>query len=134
MKSFLEEYGMFIVYTIIGITLVGSVAFFSYNYAPLKEQVPKVENISAGNNSSLAGSELPTLEVTSSILEKGKPFYPTNYIVKAEDSEGNDLKNKVEIYDEEKVDVNTKGSYIVTYVLKDNKGLTTRLEVSFLVD
>lgn len=134
MKSFLEEYGMMIVYVIIGVFLIGSIAFFSYNNNDLKDKVLVTKDVKESGSTGFAAQDKPILEVRSSRIRKGTEFNAADYIVKAEDSKGNDLSDKVEIFDQEKVDTAVEGEYTVVYVLKDESQLITKAKALFLVD
>ena len=134
MKTFFEEYGMLVIYFIIALVLVVAVAGFTYKNTGLQNQMPETRNVSAGSNIELAEQGLPTLEVKSSVIKRGQPFQPLDYVTKVCDSAGNDLKDRIEVYGLDELDVNKNGSYVITYVVTDSNGLTTRVEASFIVD
>ena len=134
MKSFLEEYGMMIIYVIIGAMLIGTIAAFSYNSNDLKANVSNTKEIKESGEVGLSAEDKPVLEVKSSRIRKGSEFNAADYIVKAQDASGNNLSDKVEIYDYEKVDTSKEGKYTVIYVLKDDSQLITKAKAMFLVD
>lgn len=134
MKAFINDYGMFIAGIVIAIMLASVLFTFTYKNETLANAVAKPGYFSAGNNASLAAKEKPTLIVVNGVVFTGTgDFNAKDYIVKAEDAEGNDLIDSVTIKGDD-FDTNVPGDYTIKYSVKDSNHLISKAQAIIRVE
>lgn len=137
MKAFIEEYGMFIVIFIISLVLVGLVYGTTINSDKLKSHTadPNSVSVTAGTNKdeNIIPRNDPTLLISTGItVAFGSKFDPMSYVIKAEDSDGNDIRANVQVSGS--VDTSKKGQYDLIYAVTDSYGMSKKVSATFLVD
>lgn len=132
MKSFLEEYGMLIVYTIIGAVLVSLLITLTVNNPTVQNFIPDDNKITAVTPKFTEATP-PTLEVDHlNYIRQGDNVNLSVFIKKAEDCEGNSIpaENR-KIYGTVNRDV--PGEYKIRFAVQDSNGLWAWAESKFVV-
>ena len=145
MRACLQEYGMFIIYFIIGVALVSVMFGSTLNSDMMKTAVSPEEKeleVSVGDNAVIAARPKPELEVVNGALFTGSEWKgeesAREYISKAKlhgsTGELEDVDD-VEIRLADKVDTSRPGEYVVKYVLEDpDSGMKAKAEAQIVVD
>lgn len=82
-------------------------------------------------NTSIQGKQFPILEVENQRILLGDSFSALD-IVSARDIEDGDLHAKIDVYGE--VDTNTKGEYVIHYIVRNHYGLKSEKRIKVIVD
>lgn len=82
-------------------------------------------------NESIRGKQYPVIVAENQRITLNFPFDPKSY-VSATDPQNGTITNKVESYHD--VDVTTKGTYEVRYVVRNSYGLKTVKKIKVIVD
>lgn len=146
MKGIVGEYGM-LVLAVIAASII-AVYSFGTQQGGIREQAASIRprpQLKAGTNISelqeILNKEPPQLEILTPKLTAGKTYAWMEFVKKAEDSDGQRLAVEIECvagFDgterEETETTVQKGTYMVTYCVRDQYGLATKKQVCFVAD
>ncbi|MDD6043060.1 MAG: hypothetical protein PUB87_04810 [Eubacteriaceae bacterium] len=130
MKRIVEEYGMIIIYAVIGTVTVCILFGGVINNSRIKDTVPE-DNLITVVSPKVSESKPPKLVLRHrNYVRTGKSFDPMTAVKIAEDFQGNDIRDNVQVYFDCRpyvsgdIDTSEEGSkYTLRYVVSDREGL-----------
>lgn len=128
MKRLVEEYGMVIIYFIIGCAVI--TLFYQLIFGQQMNEIIKVENKSISDDQQLVDADKPVIQASDATFYKGSNIDPVS-LVTANDSLDGDITNNVTY--QSNVNSNQTGSYLIRYRVVNSLGLVAQKSIVILV-
>lgn len=128
MKRLVEEYGMVVIYFIIGLAVI--TLFYQVVFGKQMGNIINVDNKNISDNQILVNADKPVISVSDLTVYQGTSIEPIN-LVTATDSKDGDITDQVTY----RSNVNSKqiGSYTIRYRVVNSLGLITEKSIAVLV-
>lgn len=128
MKRLVEEYGMVVIYFIIGLAVI--TLFYQVIFGKQMGNIINVDNKNISDNQILVDADKPVISANDLTIYQGTSIEPIS-LVTATDSKDGDITDQVTY----RSNVNSKqiGSYTIRYRVVNSLGLITEKSIAVLV-
>lgn len=128
MKRLVEEYGMLVIYFIIGLAVI--TLFYQVIFGNQMGNIINVDNKNISDNQILVDEDKPVISANDLTIYQGTSVEPIS-IVTATDSKDGDITDQVTY--RSNVNSNQIGNYTIRYRVVNSLGLVTEQSIAVLV-
>ena len=128
MKRLVEEYGMVVIYFIIGLAVI--TLFYQVIFGKQMGNILNVDNKNISDNQILVDADKPVISASDLTVYQGTSIEPIS-LVTATDSKDGDITDQVTY--RSNVNSNQIGSYTIRYRVINSLGLITEKSIAVLV-
>lgn len=128
MKRLVEEYGMLVIYFIIGLAVI--TLFYQVIFGKQMGNIINVDNKNISDNQILVDADKPVISARDLTVYQGASIVPIS-LVTATDSRDGDITDKVTY--RSNVNSNQIGNYTIRYRVVNSNGLISEQSIAVLV-
>lgn len=128
MKRLVEEYGMLVIYFIIGLAVI--TLFYQVIFGKQMGNIINVDNKNISDNQILVDADKPVISASDLTVYQGTSIVPIS-LVTATDSRDGDITDKVTY--RSNVNSNQIGNYTIRYRVVNSNGLISEQSIAVLV-
>lgn len=128
MKRLVEEYGMLVIYFIIGLAVI--TLFYQVIFGKQMGNIINVDNKNISDNQILVDADKPVISARDLTVYQGTSIVPIN-LVTATDSRDGDITDQVTY--RSNVNSNQIGNYTIRYRVVNSNGLISEQSIAVLV-
>lgn len=128
MKRLVEEYGMLVIYFIIGLAVI--TLFYQVIFGKQMGNIINVDNKNISDNQILVDADKPVISARDLTVYQGTSIVPIS-LVTATDSRDGDITDKVTY--RSNVNSNQTGNYTIRYRVVNSLGLISEQSIAVLV-
>ncbi|WP_312494387.1 immunoglobulin-like domain-containing protein [Anaerosporobacter sp.] len=128
MKRLVEEYGMLVIYFIIGLAVI--TLFYQVIFGKQMGNIINVDNKNISDNQILVDADKPVISARDLTVYQGTSIVPIS-LVTATDSRDGDITDKVTY--RSNVNSNQIGNYTIRYRVVNSNGLISEQSIAVLV-
>lgn len=128
MKRLVEEYGMLVIYFIIGLAVI--TLFYQVIFGKQMGNIINVDNKNISDNQILVDADKPVISASDLTVYQGTSIVPIS-LVTATDSRDGDITDKVTY--RSNVNSNQTGNYTIRYRVVNSLGLISEQSIAVLV-
>lgn len=128
MKRLVEEYGMLVIYFIIGIAVI--TLFYQVIFGKQMGNIINVDNKNISDNQILVDADKPVISANDLTVYQGTSIVPIS-LVTATDSRDGDITDQVTY--RSNVNSNQTGNYTIRYRVVNSLGLISEQSIAVLV-